>query len=78
MNLLGETASPHLTGAAIDVAKQGFSKKQLKWTRDYLLPLQNDGKLDVAEEFHQRVFHITVYKNYEVEQDAGAVAETKN
>ena len=75
----GETASPHLTGAAIDVAKQGFSRKQLKWTRDYLLALQTEGKLDVAEEFKQRVFHITVYKSYAPpEPEMEAVAETKN
>ena len=75
----GDTASPHLTGAAIDISKQGFSRKQLKWTRDYLLALQNEGKLDVAEEFKQRVFHITVYKSYEPAQpEMEVVAETKN
>ncbi len=71
----GETASPHLTGATIDIAKQGFNRKQLKWARNYLLELQNDGKLDVAEEFRQRVFHITVYKSYEV---AKASASTES
>ena len=74
----GDTASPHLTGATIDIAKQGFSRKQLKWARDYLLGLQNEGKVDVAEEFHQRVFHITVYKSYEMAAETETVAETKN
>jgi hypothetical protein len=75
----GEVASPHLTGAAIDIAKQGFTRKQLKWTRDYLLAVQNEGKVDVAEEFKQRVFHITVYKSYAPQEpEVEAVVETKN
>ena len=32
--------------------------------RAHLLPLQNAGKIDVAEEFRQSCFHITVYKSY--------------
>jgi uncharacterized protein YcbK (DUF882 family) len=60
----GDTASPHLTGATIDIGKRGLSRKQLKWTRDYLLNMQNLGLADVEEEFRQRVFHITVYRDY--------------
>jgi hypothetical protein len=60
----GEVASPHLTGAAIDIAKQGMSREELAWMRAHLLPLQNSGKIDVEEEFHQACFHITVYKSY--------------
>jgi uncharacterized protein YcbK (DUF882 family) len=68
--LEGQTASPHLTGATVDVAKAGMTRAELKWARDYLLGLQHDGKLDTEEEFRQPVFHITVYKAYE-----GEVAE---
>ena len=32
--------------------------------RAWLLPLQQAGKIDVEEEFHQACFHITVYKSY--------------
>ncbi|HKO14027.1 MAG TPA: DUF5715 family protein, partial [Acidobacteriaceae bacterium] len=59
----GETASPHLTGATIDVAKQGMTRAELKWARNYLLRLQQLGKLDAEEEFRQPVFHITVYNS---------------
>lgn len=72
-DLEGETASPHLTGATIDISKRWMSRSQLKWMRDYLLTLQNAGAIDVEEEFRQRVFHITVYKSYDlgrVEQGA--------
>jgi hypothetical protein len=60
----GDIASPHLTGATIDIAKQGLSRQQIAWMRTRLLPLQDAGKIDVEEEFQQACFHITVYKSY--------------
>jgi hypothetical protein len=60
----GDTASPHLTGQAIDIGKRGMSNAQLAWMRSYLLPLMQDGKIDVEEEFHQACFHISVYRSY--------------
>ncbi|WP_089835663.1 DUF5715 family protein [Granulicella pectinivorans] len=60
----GEDASPHLTGQAIDIAKKGLSQAEVAWMRLYLTPLQQDGKLDVEEEFQQACFHISVYRRY--------------
>jgi hypothetical protein len=60
----GDVASPHLTGATIDIAKQGLSNQELSWMRSHLLALQEAGKIDVEEEFRQSCFHITVYKSY--------------
>jgi hypothetical protein len=60
----GDTASPHLTGQAIDLAKHGLSLSQIAWMRGYLLPLVQEGKVDVEEEFQQSCFHISVYKKY--------------
>ncbi len=60
----GELASPHLSGATIDIAKRGMSRKQLAWMRLHLLDVQNRGVIDVEEEFRQSVFHITVYPEY--------------
>jgi hypothetical protein len=60
----GESASPHLTGQAIDIAKHGLSMTQIAWLRTYLQPLIGDGKIDVEEEFRQACFHISVYRNY--------------
>jgi hypothetical protein len=60
----GDIASPHLTGATIDIAKNLLSRKEVAWMRAWLLPLQNVGKIDVEEEFKQSCFHITVYKSY--------------
>jgi hypothetical protein len=60
----GEDASPHLTGATIDIAKKGLSIEEVGWMRAYLQPLQAAGKIDVEEEFYQACFHITVYRSY--------------
>jgi hypothetical protein len=60
----GDIASPHLSGATIDIAKKGLSMSEISWMRAYLLPLEQAGKIDVEEEFYQSCFHITVYKSY--------------
>ncbi len=61
----GDTASPHLTGQAVDIAKHGLSLAEIAWLRGYLLPLVQEGKIDVEEEFQQSCFHISVYKKYQ-------------
>jgi hypothetical protein len=63
----GDDASPHLTGATIDIAKKGLSIDEVGWMRAYLMPLQAAGKIDVEEEFYQACFHITVYRSYRSE-----------
>jgi hypothetical protein len=60
----GDVVSPHLTGAAVDLPKDGYSRQELAWMRRRLLSLQQAGKIDVEEEFQQACFHVTVYKNY--------------
>lgn len=60
----GNTASPHLTGEAIDIGKKGMSRDEIAWMREVLSKLQAAGKLDVEEEFRQACFHISVYKTY--------------
>ena len=61
----GDIVSPHLTGATIDIAKSGLSRKEMQWMRNELLAYQNAGLIDVEEEFRQRCFHITVYKEFD-------------
>ena len=61
---VGDVASPHLTGATIDIAKSGLTRREIYWMRNRLDALQNAGKIDVEEEFRQSCFHITVYKSY--------------
>lgn len=61
---VGDVASPHETGAAVDIAKRGMTRREIEWMRRYLLALQNAGLIDVEEEFYQSCFHITVYDTY--------------
>jgi len=72
----GDVASPHLTGATIDIAKHGMTAQEIGWMRGWLLPLEQAGKIDVEEEFQQACFHITVYKSYVAPNSPGtAVAQ---
>jgi hypothetical protein len=68
----GDIVSPHLTGATIDIAKSGLNRHELAWMRERLLSLQNQGLIDVEEEFRQACFHITVYKDYAPDQPVRA------
>ncbi|WP_419804973.1 DUF5715 family protein [Terriglobus sp.] len=60
----GDIASPHLYGQAIDIGKGRMGLTELTWMRAYLTPVENDGKIDVEEEFQQSCFHISVYRRY--------------
>ena len=60
----GDTASPHLTGQAIDIGKRGLTLTEIAWIRGYLLPLIQESRVDVEEEFQQSCFHISVYRRY--------------
>jgi hypothetical protein len=73
----GGIVSPHVTGATIDIAKQGLSRQEIGWMRRWLSPLQKAGKIDVEEEFQQACFHITVYKSYMPPKPAHKVAPQK-
>ncbi len=73
---VGDIVSPHLTGATVDIAKQGLSRAEMAWMRSQLLGLENAGKIDVEEEFEQACFHITVYKNYVTPRGARKPAQT--
>ncbi len=63
-DIAGETASPHLTGQAIDFGKRGMTMAEIAWMRTYLAPLMQAGIIDVEEEFQQACFHISVYRSY--------------
>jgi hypothetical protein len=73
----GDIVSPHLTGAAIDIAKAGLSREEIGWMRRRLLELESEGKIDVEEEFRQACFHITVYRNYDPPRPAHRPSEAK-
>jgi hypothetical protein len=74
----GDIVSPHLTGATIDIAKDGLSRGEIAWMRRRLLALQMANKIDVEEEFQQACFHITVYKSYAPLRTPHPAAQSKN
>jgi hypothetical protein len=71
---MGDVVSPHLTGAAVDIAKDGLSRQEMAWMRRRLLILESSGKIDVEEEFQQACFHITVYRSYAASPPAAVPA----
>jgi hypothetical protein len=58
----GPTASSHLTGATVDIAKLPCSAKGLAWLRTRLLADEQAGLIEATEEFQQAVFHVMVFK----------------
>jgi hypothetical protein len=59
----GDTASTHLAGVAVDLARRGLSNLQYQWIRAYLKPLQQKGLVDPIEE-RQPVLHVVVFDKY--------------
>ena len=60
----GETASSHLAGLTVDIAKRGMTKKEHKWFENYLADLRAHNLIEAAEERRQAVFHIMVSERY--------------
>jgi hypothetical protein len=60
----GETASSHLAGTTVDLARRRMTPEQGRWVEVYLLPLHAQGMVEVEEEYRQFCFHIMVAGNY--------------
>jgi hypothetical protein len=73
----GDMVSPHLTGATVDIAKEGLSRNEMAWMRRRLAELEAAGKIDVEEEFQQACFHVTVYKTYAPARKTGPASQAK-
>jgi len=60
----GRIRSTHLTGAAVDLSKQPFTDREIRWVRLVLDRLSRQGWLYAIEEFQQAHFHVLVFKRY--------------
>lgn len=60
----GPRASTHLTGAAIDIARIGLSRKEQDFIRNRLRINESTGKIEATEEHMQAVWHVMVFKAY--------------
>lgn len=74
----GDTASSHLAGTTVDLAKRGLSRKQKKWLDAYLKNLADQGLIEAAEERRQACYHIMVTSKYSEWRNASeTIAEDK-
>ena len=62
---IGETASSHLSGLTVDLAKRGLSKKQHTWLEQYLKNLKDANVIEPEEERRQACFHVMVFEKYD-------------
>lgn len=61
---LGARRSSHLTGATLDISKRGMTSRAIRWMRNVIYSLREQGSLYAIEEFSQPTFHIMVYRDY--------------
>jgi hypothetical protein len=60
----GDTASSHLAGLTIDIGKRGLTRREKDFINGFVLPLQNAGLVEAAEERRQACYHIMVSDRY--------------
>jgi hypothetical protein len=70
----GDTASSHLAGLTVDIAKRGMSRRQRKFVVDYLVNMRNLGLVEAVEERRQACFHVMVSDRYTAWRDTQKLA----
>jgi len=60
----GETASSHLAGLTVDIAKKGMTRRQRAFTENYLVNMRNLELVEAVEERRQACFHVMVSDRY--------------
>lgn len=60
----GPVQSTHLTGAALDISRNGLRELQIQWLRTVLHRLERRRLVYAAEEFREPHFHVFVRKRY--------------
>jgi len=61
----GDITSSHLAGVAVDIGKGPMTLRERRWIDQYILPLQQEGLVEAAEERRQACYHIMVSDRYE-------------
>jgi hypothetical protein len=70
----GDTASSHLAGLTVDIAKRGMTRQQRKFVVGYLLNMRNLGVVEAVEERRQACFHVMVSDRYTSWRDTEKLA----
>ena len=66
----GETASSHLAGLTVDIAKHAMTRRQRAFVEGYLLNMRNLGLVEAVEERRQACFHVMVSDRYTAWRDS--------
>ena len=70
----GDTASSHLAGLTVDIAKRGMTRRQRAFVEKYLVNLRNLGLVEAVEERRQACFHVMVSDRYTAWRDSKQLA----
>jgi hypothetical protein len=70
----GDTASSHLAGLTVDIAKKGMTRRQRAFAERYLVNLHNLGLVEAVEERTQACFHVMVSDRYTAWRDSAKLA----
>jgi hypothetical protein len=70
----GDTASSHLAGLTVDIAKKGMTRRQRAFTENYLVNLHNLGLVEAVEERRQACFHVMVSDRYTAWRESDKLA----
>jgi len=60
----GDTASSHLAGITVDLARKGLTRKERKWMTTQLLQMERRGLVEAVEERYQSCYHVMVSSKY--------------
>ncbi|HWX56708.1 MAG TPA: DUF5715 family protein [Verrucomicrobiae bacterium] len=71
----GETASSHLAGITMDLAKRGLSRSQHAFVVDYLKGMRDQGLVEAIEERRTHCFHVMVSDRYTDWRETKQVAD---
>jgi uncharacterized protein DUF5715 len=72
----GDTASSHLAGLTVDIAKKGMTRLQRAFTEKYLVNLRNLELVEAIEERRQACFHVMVSDRYTAWRESAKLAAT--
>ncbi len=70
----GDTASSHLAGLTVDIAKRGMTRRQRQFVEGYLVNMRNLGLVEAVEERRQACFHVMVSDRYTAWRESERVA----
>jgi hypothetical protein len=70
----GDTASSHLAGLTVDIAKRGMTRRQRAFVVSYLVNMRNLGLVEAVEERRQACFHVMVSDRYTAWRDTEKLA----